>query len=273
MSIWLAGCASPTPAATVAPPSQTPPPTASYTPPPSATPSPLPSATSAPSATPAPQFEMCSPLEGLTLAALPEIVTQPFDQPRPGLDDGHHGVDFAYYRRGERIGITGLPVYSALNGRVVVALQDKLVYGNAVLIETPLQDLPPAILQQLSLPTPAPTVAPPNLSCPTGEEAFNWQSPQRSLYLIYAHLNQPPQVKSGDAIRCGQQIGEVGNTGRSGNPHLHLETRIGPAGAPLTDIDHYFGGVSPQARAGYCAWRVSGLFQIFDPMRLLSIQF
>jgi murein DD-endopeptidase MepM/ murein hydrolase activator NlpD len=41
----------------------------------------------------------------------------------------------------------------------------------------------------------------------------------------YGHLSEI-LVKVGDPIRIGQQVGEVGSTGRSTGPHLHYETRI-----------------------------------------------
>jgi murein DD-endopeptidase MepM/ murein hydrolase activator NlpD len=41
----------------------------------------------------------------------------------------------------------------------------------------------------------------------------------------YAHLDRM-QVKPGDAIALGQQVGTLGNTGRSTGPHLHYEILI-----------------------------------------------
>lgn len=270
LTLLLGACAPAAPSAT---------PTAAATQPPlpSATALPTatlsPSATPIPSATPLPPLQVCSPLEGLTLAELPEILTQPFLMPRPGWDEGHQGTDFAYYRRGERIGMTGLPVYSVLNGRVAASLTSNTIYGNLVVIETPLNLLPADWVAKLQLPEPVPTVVPPSLVCPTETAPTAWETnPQRSLYLAYGHLNLPSALQTGQTVQCGQAIGEVGSTGRSSDAHLHLEVRVGPSGAQFASLDHYTAAASDEARRNYCTWRVSGLFQLQDPMRLISTQ-
>jgi murein DD-endopeptidase MepM/ murein hydrolase activator NlpD len=55
---------------------------------------------------------------------------------------------------------------------------------------------------------------------------------------VYMHMNRfMPGVVTGARVRQGQQIGEVGTTGRSTGPHLHYEVHI--AGEPVdpTSID------------------------------------
>jgi len=44
------------------------------------------------------------------------------------------------------------------------------------------------------------------------------------VYTLYAHLHQQ-DVKPGDRVQCGQQIGLLGSTGRSTHRHLHYEVR------------------------------------------------
>ena len=43
----------------------------------------------------------------------------------------------------------------------------------------------------------------------------------------YCHMSKP-EVKKGQKISVGQELGKSGNTGNSTGPHLHLETRIAP---------------------------------------------
>jgi murein DD-endopeptidase MepM/ murein hydrolase activator NlpD len=241
---------------------------------PSASPSPTP-----PEATPLPVSELCSPLDGISLLELlqPDVLKNPFDPPNPGQDGGHQGVDFAYWSRGERRTMLGLPVRSVLDGQVAAALPLRQPYGYAVIVETSLKNLPPAWLSAALIPTPAPTVQPaPNLFCPPGSEVEglpNRPFPQQySLYLLYAHLDQPPVVLAGQPVTCGQVIGAAGTTGNSVNVHLHLETRLGPSGATFSSLGHYDNAATSLEMSNYCSWRVSGLFQMFDPLRLLSLQ-
>jgi murein DD-endopeptidase MepM/ murein hydrolase activator NlpD len=164
----------------------------------------------------------------------------------------------------------GLPVLSALNGRVAGVIHNRQPYGNAVIIETSLANVPAAWLPEF--PTPVPTLHPaPNLYCPPDPTHYT-AVPGRSLYLLYAHFNQPPAVALNQSVACGQAIGEVGTTGRSVNPHLHLETRVGPAGVTFPEMAHYENSATESEMSTYCTWRVSGLFQAFDPVKLLSLQ-
>ncbi|MYU01031.1 MULTISPECIES: M23 family metallopeptidase [unclassified Streptomyces] len=59
-------------------------------------------------------------------------------------------------------------------------------------------------------------------------------------YAVYAHIRRGSlTVKPGDRVRAGQEIGRVGNSGNTTEPHLHLHLMDGPdpdaaRGVPFT---------------------------------------
>jgi murein DD-endopeptidase MepM/ murein hydrolase activator NlpD len=214
-----------------------------------------------------------SPLYGISLQDLPGTVSQDFLAPPTGEDTGHHGVDFAFWSRGDQSSILGLPITSVFPGRVVSAFSDlRPPYGYVTVVETPLSSLPQSFLSAIKLPEmSAPIGQTDKLNCPTGF-TDQWNTESQSLYLLYAHMNKPPVVTIGQTINAGDQIGEVGNTGASSAPHLHLEMRIGPSNASFESIGHYDPSTTDQERHNYCTWRISGIFQMFNPMTLLTVQ-
>ncbi|WP_255345789.1 peptidoglycan DD-metalloendopeptidase family protein [Streptomyces chartreusis] len=59
------------------------------------------------------------------------------------------------------------------------------------------------------------------------------------MYSQYAHLAKTPQVKAGQKVSGGQQIGVSGATGNVTGPHLHFEIRTGPAyGTDISPIPY-----------------------------------
>jgi murein DD-endopeptidase MepM/ murein hydrolase activator NlpD len=194
-----------------------------------------------------PNFELCSPLAEETIPELWEIVSDAYNPPPPGSDARHQGVDFSHYRRKERLTIKGEVIQAVLSGRIAAAIQDRLPYGNMVIIETPGIDLPPLLAEKLGI--------------GSGE----------SLYLLYAHMQENPTVELGDVVSCGQAIGTVGMTGYNiVNPHLHLETRIGSAGMQFESMIFYDTSATVEEMDNYRRWRTSGEFRHFDPMMLFA---
>lgn len=167
----------------------------------------------------------------------------------------------------------GLPVQSVVDGLVAGIINNRPPYGNAILIETPLELISPAWQQALPLSSfhlDSQLIPPISLTCPKYPDPPATES--TSLYLLYAHLQEAPTLETGEAVSCGQTIGKVGTSGKSVNPHLHLETRIGPAGQSFGSMAHYDNSATEDEMRTYCLWRLSGEFQPFDPMLLLSLQ-
>lgn len=217
-----------------------------------------------------PAIAICSPLAKISIQNLRDTVTNPFLPPIPGSDDPHQGIDFAYMDATTRIALSGSPVGAALPGRVAGTINDRFPYGYAVIIETSLDRLAPQV--RAEMPTPEPTRSShPSLTCPQVESAIRFDSDERSLYLLYGHLQAPTDVLPGQEVSCGDRLGATGDSGNALNPHLHLEARIGPAGAIFTGLAHYETRASPSEMRAYCDWRVSGTFQVIDPLKILGL--
>ena len=237
-----------------------------------AQPSPTPSPTAIPpSPTPTDTpFAVCVPLEDETLDSLPLILVNPLVEPYAwGTDFGHPGLDFAYYQRGDRLSIEGIEVYALLSGRVALTLEDHYPYGNAVMIETPLSVLPESLQQTLIAGYEAvPEDLEYQYNCP--DVPTPTVTGDYSLYHLYAHLGSAPELEKGDEIACGQLLGNVGSSGWSSNPHLHLETRLGPSGLEIPTMAHYQSDATVEQLGNYCLWRSSGYYQIVDPYEILN---
>jgi len=190
---------------------------------------------------------MCSPLGWETIAELWEIISDPYAPPAPGSDERHQGVDFSHWSRKGHSSIQGEPVQSVMPGRVAAITIDRLPYGNMVIIETPQDAIPVDLRQSLEM------------------------EPGESLYLLYAHFDQPPEVVLDQEVSCGQVIGTVGMTGYNVvNAHLHLETRLGPAGTTFGSMAFYTTSATVEEMETYKRWRTGGEFKHFDPMNLFA---
>lgn len=246
-------------------------PTSTATPtaiPASATLTPVASITPAPSIPATPQ--VCSPLQDVEFEELPAWVVNPFNPPRPGSDDPHQGLDLAQLDSRTNLALTGWPVQAVLTGRVAMVLQDRFPYGNAILIASNFEQLP--VHWQQVLPAAVPVQEYRGaLTCPAILTEDNWGD-DLSIYILYAHLENPPNFKNGQTVECGQQIGRIGVSGNALNPHVHLEIRAGPAAAQFESMAHYTGNATPAEMSAYCTWRIGGQFQLLDPTSLLLSQ-
>ena len=269
-SLFLSGCSPSLPAQSATETNTAIPVTETPTLMPTSTATPLP-----PTQTPIPYSPISSPLQGISLSEINSINTNPFDPPALGFDEPHQGIDYSYYRfANENMedidGIEGLEVLSILDGTVASVIYDRMPYGNAIIIETSLNMIDPAILAALTLPEIAPTLVPdPRHNCPDLVDDPSWDNSNRSFYFVYAHLLNYPELAIGDRVQSGQVIGQVGNTGNSSNAHLHLELRLGPGGASFASMAKYDTRASMDEMANYCTWRISNRFQLIDPNMIL----
>jgi murein DD-endopeptidase MepM/ murein hydrolase activator NlpD len=196
---------------------------------------------------PTPTFQICSPLAWETIPELWEIVSDPYAPPPMGRDERHQGVDFSHWSRKGRSTIQGEPVQSILPGRVAAVVQDRLPYGNMVIVETVQSLIHQTIQMDIGM------------------------EPGESLYVLYAHFDEPPIVDMDDTIPCGMIIGAVGMTGYNVvNAHLHVETRLGPAGISLGTMAFYTTSATQDEMDTYQRWRTSGEFRHFDPLQLFE---
>jgi len=222
---------------------------------------------------PTPAFQVCSPLQGIPIDRITAAVTNPYNPPPPGSDDPHAGVDISDLIPGSQLARPGMPIQAIFSGQVAMTQTDRFPFGSAILVETVLNQLPAAWVEHLQLPA-SPTTPPPMsaLTCPEGALKPTWETARRSLYVLYAHLQETPTTKPGEEVTCGQVIGKVGKSGNALNPHLHLEVRVGPAGSRFASIAHYDNSATPEEMAGYCAWSVGGLFQMINPLAILGAE-
>jgi murein DD-endopeptidase MepM/ murein hydrolase activator NlpD len=61
------------------------------------------------------------------------------------------------------------------------------------------------------------------------------EHPSSGLITLYAH-NRELRVKAGQAVRAGQVVATVGDSGATSGPHLHFEVR--QDGKPVDPLDH-----------------------------------
>jgi len=237
----LAACSAPALEAT---------PTVSLQPTETASQQPSATVTAQPTQTPIPLSSICSPLTDHALTDLYKYVTQPFIPPLgENKEMGHHGVDLGYYHRDDVGGpLEGNPIQSVLDG-FMAGLGYNPTYGNYLIIETPFERMP------------------------TDLAALYPIQPGESLYMLYAHMQEPAPFEIHEPLDCGQQIGRVGKTGDPyfvTEAHLHFETRVGPSDVFIEPMSFYDTQASEAEKQEYIKWRSSGAFKLFDPMIIIN---
>ncbi len=249
------------------------PPTVTYTPSPE--PSQTPTKTKfppTPSSSPTRTSLVYSPLAGFDISELPDTIHNPYKSPRLGSDDPHQGED--YYDLDPDLGIAleGRTVQTVLAGTITANIQDRFPYGNALIIETHLDQIPSDWTASLPVPDMENSWGYSiTLTCPQSSTEIHFPGKtELSLYVLYAHLQSPSQQSVGNWIEAGETIGQIGNSGNSLNPHLHLETRIGPRGFQFESMGHYDSQATQADMYNYCLWRVSGLFLSFRPSEIFE---
>jgi murein DD-endopeptidase MepM/ murein hydrolase activator NlpD len=209
-------------------------------------------------------------MAGIPFPELTNLVANPYHPPSLGSDEPHQGVDLAVLGQG-KVALAGSPVQAVLAGSVAAVIRDRFPYGNAIVVETDLENgelLPKGLGQPVLAPTP---VARAPLTCPPFSPQTDRHPKRVSLYVLYAHLEYPPILKTGDFVACGQLLGVTGSSGNALNPHLHLEVRLGLAGARFSSLAHYDPSATLEEMSAYCEWRISGWFQPVDPLMLFPL--
>lgn len=216
------------------------------------------------------QVEISSPLAGVEFGQLSTLIYNPFYLPPDGSDDPHQGVDFSIIDPQSQIAVSGAGVSAIIDGEVAAIMDDRFPYGNAILISTPIESLPLSWKEMIDyMPVPSVWEKTSALSCPQGWDAKPENAPTDLLYILYAHLQNPLQVKVGEQIKAGSPIGLVGMSGNALAPHLHVEIRYGAEADFSAGMAHYTVSASVDEMSNYCRWRISGWFRPIDPMLFL----
>lgn len=99
---------------------------------------------------------------------------------------------------------------------------------------------------------------------------------------LYGHMREAPVVPDGAQVAAGQHIGNVGSTGHSTGPHLHLEItqpngqRIDPesvlAGAPYAGTPGIPPAILTKDGLMYLIWSTGGTGYLVTPNRVIGLR-
>ncbi|MGI5175221.1 M23 family metallopeptidase [Dactylosporangium sp. CA-152071] len=99
---------------------------------------------------------------------------------------------------------------------------------------------------------------------------------------LYAHMREAPVVGTGAQVAAGQHLGNVGTTGHSTGPHLHLEitqpggSRVDPesilAGAPYAGAPGTPPSIITEDGLMYLIWSTGGTGYLVTPNRVMGLK-
>jgi len=219
---------------------------------------------------PTQQFSLIySPINGIPLNELSDMVSNPFHPPNQGSDDPHQGVDFSIVDRNSNIAMSGKEVNVIFSGIVVSVMKDRFPDGNAILVYSDEPYLPEGWKNNFVTENLFAWEKNTSLTCPEGWNIPPEKKEQIGLYTLYAHMIDAPGFEIGDFVNSGDKIGAIGMSGNALAPHLHIETRYGYYPDLSGSMAHYDVSATLKEMSNYCRWRVSGWFHLIDPMKLI----
>lgn len=78
-------------------------------------------------------------------------------------------------------------------------------------------------------------------------------------YVFYAHLKRGSiNVKPGDRVVPGQELGRLGNTGNTSAPHLHLHVMTGPSALAADGLPYVYAAFTLQGALDRAQWDLPG---------------
>ena len=136
------------------------------------------------------KVDITSPLKDITIDQLQSILSNPFQFPSKGKDDGHPGIDIAFYSFQNWTTINNHDVISIYPGKVAGIIHDRPPYGNAIIIETDINSLDVEERELLLSQYPDnPLQENIILQCPEDfHQDRNISKNDLSLYFLYGHL-------------------------------------------------------------------------------------
>jgi hypothetical protein len=82
------------------------------------------------------------------------------------------------------------------------------------------------------------------------------------VWAMYAHLGKGSLlVKPGDTVRKGQKIADLGNTGNSSAPHLHLQLMDNPSLLQADAVPYVIDGFTYEGQVSDAAWEAADAYE------------